>query len=299
MVRSKVFPVDDIPVSQISDGLNRFNKDGKIVRYIADKHKCIQIVNWWKHQKPQWAGKSIYPPCENWTDRERYHTTKNDICNVNWNSEGGFPSDYIARYIDGKVNNDVKYEVKSDIKSEIESEGEPKTGSLASASNYQVTKSGNVIFQDKGEIIIDRSFSGVTGFFYPSEPDRARKTIELICERLKIEIIPENERKIIDYLTPFYHAMINRTNKSGRKYSSSNMFWLFEWASVGEIPSDKKSIQEEVENKRKQNNPVLPTADPDCELCHGKGKRKKYVEAFQDERYVQCECVKVREEVEV
>jgi hypothetical protein len=114
MVRSKVFPVDDISIKQVSDGLDRFYISGKIARYIADQHKCIQIINWWKHQKPQWAGKSIYPPCEQWIDRLRYHAAKNEIITINWDKTGGFPIGYIADYIDGKVKNDVNGDVKGD-----------------------------------------------------------------------------------------------------------------------------------------------------------------------------------------
>lgn len=125
MIRSKVFPVDDIPISQISDSLDRISKDGKIVRYIAGKHKCIQIVNWWKHQKPQWASCSIYPPCNNWTDKIRYHKTKEDIEVLNWKEPGGFPDGYIDDFIDGKVTQ----EYESDIKKEhdIKDEGERET----------------------------------------------------------------------------------------------------------------------------------------------------------------------------
>jgi len=127
MIRSKTFPVDDIPLDDISAGLDRFYKDGKIERYIAGKHKCIQIVNWWKHQKPQWAGKSIYPPCNKWVDRERYHAAKNEIVNINWDKDGGFPPDYIGCYIAGKVKSEVKGE--GDIKSEVE-EDDPQTSEI-------------------------------------------------------------------------------------------------------------------------------------------------------------------------
>ena len=128
-IRSKVFPVDDITVSDVSNGLERFYKDGKIVRYIVDKHKCIQIVNWWKHQKPQWAAKSIYPPHKNWTDKIRYHVTKTEIAVLNWKEDGGFPIDYIDDYIEVKVTQDVKVKVKVKSEDEIKDEVEISSGS--------------------------------------------------------------------------------------------------------------------------------------------------------------------------
>ena len=136
MIRAKIFPVDDITLVDIGAGLDRFHKDGKIERYIAGKHKCIQIVNWWKHQKPQWAGRSIYPPCEKWVDRERFHTTKNEIINTNWNKDGGFPVDYIGCYIAGKVKSDVK--VKSEGEGDVNGEGDSELPGADSPSDIQL-----------------------------------------------------------------------------------------------------------------------------------------------------------------
>ncbi len=118
MVRSKVFPVDDIPISQIAESLNRVSVDGKILRYVSGKHKCIQIVNWWRHQKPQWAARSIYPAYSGWVDRVRYHITKKEIYSLNWDKAGGLPNDLV----EDQLPQDVKYE--SDVKYEDEIKGE-------------------------------------------------------------------------------------------------------------------------------------------------------------------------------
>jgi hypothetical protein len=117
MIRSKAFPVDDIELNKISETVNRFVDSGKVVRYIVDGHKCLQIVNWWKHQKPQWAGRSNYPAPDGWVDRERYHTTGNEIVTTNWKSDGGYIANYIACKLpsDIKVNGDTDTNIDIDI----------------------------------------------------------------------------------------------------------------------------------------------------------------------------------------
>ena len=112
LIRSNVFPLDDIKLSDIENALQEYSKAGKIVRYTADGKELVQIINWWKHQTPRWAGKSNYSEPEGWIDRERYHTTGNVILEKNWSNEGG----YIGEYIAGNTINDIKDDVNDDIK---------------------------------------------------------------------------------------------------------------------------------------------------------------------------------------
>jgi len=53
LIRSRVFPVDDIQLSVIEDGIKLFADAGKIERYIEGGKKAIQILKWWEHQKPR------------------------------------------------------------------------------------------------------------------------------------------------------------------------------------------------------------------------------------------------------
>jgi len=169
MIRSKVFPVDDVPLVDIEAGLDRFYKDGKVVRYIAGKHKCIQIVNWWKHQKPQWAGKSIYPACTKWIDKERYHTTGNIISNTNFDKNGGFPPDYIVAYKAGKVKCDVKGEVEGDVK--VEYLPEKKSGKSAPIKEEPKPSKNNEL-----ETRLINKFTDITGIkMMPTEYAKNQK----------------------------------------------------------------------------------------------------------------------------
>lgn len=71
IIRSQVFPYDDIQAKDINTGLEVFNGAGKITRYTVQGKKYIQIVKWFDNQQPQWAMPSKYPAPPNWKDRVR------------------------------------------------------------------------------------------------------------------------------------------------------------------------------------------------------------------------------------
>lgn len=124
LIRSKVFPLDDIPLAEINQALEKFTAARKLTRYSANGKNLIQIVTWWKHQKPRWAGKSNYPAPQGWTDRERYHTTDNKIASSGWDSTGG----YIASNTDGNIANSTPHECEYEYEVKSEYEGEGKKG---------------------------------------------------------------------------------------------------------------------------------------------------------------------------
>lgn len=114
LIRSNIFPMDDIPVSDIEKAIKLFSTDGRIVRYTKDGKKLIQIVNWWKHQRPRWASASNYPAPEGWTDRYRYHGEGNKILELNWSTSGGYIADSIADSIVCEDEDDVKDDIKDE-----------------------------------------------------------------------------------------------------------------------------------------------------------------------------------------
>jgi hypothetical protein len=70
---------DDIPLL-----LERLKAQGLIKVYSSSRHTAIQMIDWWKEQKLQWAYPSQYPPPEGWTDHLRYHPTPTEIITENW-----------------------------------------------------------------------------------------------------------------------------------------------------------------------------------------------------------------------
>ncbi len=89
-VRSQVWPYDKVNEDEVSSDLDRLVEGGYILVYSVEGSCYIQIINWWKYQAMQWAGKSDFPPPDGWMDRERYHGKKNIIQTLNWDIPGGY-----------------------------------------------------------------------------------------------------------------------------------------------------------------------------------------------------------------
>lgn len=132
LIRSKVFPVDDISLKEIEAGLAKFAEAGKIDRYEVDGKKAIQLANWWKHQKPRWAGASTLPAPAGWVDRERYHTTGNTIyTSAGWGTEGGYIADSIGSSDSASNCNEVKVKVNGDDKVDGDDDGDDGDSAVA------------------------------------------------------------------------------------------------------------------------------------------------------------------------
>lgn len=141
LIRSKVFPYDEIPISEINDALLHLAETNRITRYQAENKKCIQINSWWKHQRSQWAGKSNLPAPEGWTDRARYNSS-DGITMINWKLEGGYstiPCVGVDGGVDGGVNTtpaltEVKLSISKD-KIKFKDKDKNKTGGASENSN--------------------------------------------------------------------------------------------------------------------------------------------------------------------
>jgi len=96
LIKSHLFPGDDIDLKMIQIALEKFAAAGKIVRYEKDGKNLIQIRHWWRYQTMRWAGPSKYAAPEGWIDREHYHGPGREIIERNWKSLGGFVNDCTA-----------------------------------------------------------------------------------------------------------------------------------------------------------------------------------------------------------
>lgn len=115
LIASRIFPMEEIDKNDIEQALAKFASLGKLCRYVSHGKKLAQIVNWWKHQRPRWAGKSNYPPPVGWVDRERYHLDAKTIYDVNWDKNGGFMDDYINSYISDYIESSTPADVNGDV----------------------------------------------------------------------------------------------------------------------------------------------------------------------------------------
>lgn len=229
LIKSQVFPADDLDPSDIEAALVDYAKEGKIYRYKDGNKRLIQILNWWKYQTPSWAGKSKYNPPQGWIDREKYHGANGTgIITNNWAMKGGFPNDTnpVSNLDTNPVSspiNDVKYEVK----------GEDEPAASATSNLYQTG----------GDAIAERIYQKVTNAF--TIPSSNRQDITMVILRYYERY--KTEDATIDALKPYSSAW------SERGYSLTNSVWITEWAAQGSIPKIKSKSVEYVDQR---NNPT-------------------------------------------
>jgi DnaD/phage-associated family protein len=74
LMKSMLFPADDLPATEVLSMLEGFARDGKIYAYEKDGVSYGQIVRWWKFQiGSEWMAPSRHPAPEGWLDRWRIH----------------------------------------------------------------------------------------------------------------------------------------------------------------------------------------------------------------------------------
>lgn len=235
LIRSDVWPYEDINLSEITMDLLRLQQDKFILLYEADGKKLLQILNWHKYQsQAEWLGLSKFPPPQGWQDRYRYHgKAKTVVTSSNWSTYSlgsGLPA------------NDVNGDVNVNDDSDIEEEHAPSSPVVAVSPddwqpetplNYESYKA----VEKENTVLLDNIFMGVTSFYPTKDAPACRRAIQLICERRNIPLSASNSEKIKDVLQPFFTTWCKRKGQNGNYYSKTNSTWLTEWAVLGEIPA--------------------------------------------------------------
>ena len=86
-LKSKIFPYDDIPSSEIESDLESITStNDTLIIYETEGKQYIQLKNWWEYQSLQWAKPSDYPAPEGWTDRIRMmiYEPERWVMTLNW-----------------------------------------------------------------------------------------------------------------------------------------------------------------------------------------------------------------------
>ena len=74
LLKSLLFPADDLPAADVLSMLESFAASGKVHAYAKDGVRYGQIVHWWKYQiGSEWMAPSRHPAPEGWIDRWRIH----------------------------------------------------------------------------------------------------------------------------------------------------------------------------------------------------------------------------------
>ena len=95
LIRSDVWPLDDVSLQQVSDDLVELEKYGFIQLYQVGEKNYLQLLNWHKYQSgSEWLGLSDYPPPPGWKDRYRFHGKNRQIYQSdNWNQSKSLPNE--------------------------------------------------------------------------------------------------------------------------------------------------------------------------------------------------------------
>lgn len=154
LIDAEIFPYDDVSKEKINLVLDNFVQVGKIIRYEAKNQRLIQIVNWWKNQRPNWAGRSIYTAPNGWVDRIHCHSKGNVIITENWNKAGGLdstqdtpqdgPQDGREGKDDGKGKDEVKDEAEVEVSASDSALPETLLNLLAATANLNALKKWGV-----------------------------------------------------------------------------------------------------------------------------------------------------------
>ncbi len=83
LIRASVFPYKDVSLDEIETALGTFSQAGRVIRYQSGSKRLLQIVNWWKQQRAQWASRSDWPAPDDWVDRVRTRTSAGMVTE-NW-----------------------------------------------------------------------------------------------------------------------------------------------------------------------------------------------------------------------
>jgi len=150
LIRSQVWPLEDISLDEIKLDLQQLEAEGFIQEYEIDGKKYLQIVKWQVYQrKAEWLSASKYPAPSGWTDRFRYHGKGRQVIQSdNWNSSrlpnelevfssplpkelnvfsGRLPNDDVNGNGNEDVNGDCNDDVDVDCGSRVESSLKPLT----------------------------------------------------------------------------------------------------------------------------------------------------------------------------
>lgn len=86
LVKAAVFPFDDLSADDVQADIDMLVDAECIALYKVGSKTCIQILNWWDYQHPQWAYPSELPAMQGWKDQLRYRQG-GQVLTDNWKGE--------------------------------------------------------------------------------------------------------------------------------------------------------------------------------------------------------------------
>lgn len=120
-VRAEVWRYDEeITVKEVQEELDVLagGTDPFIKIYQVNGKTYIQIINWWKYQRMDWAAKSAFPAPDGWTDRVKINEKGGKTLMQHWYETGGFNS--VPTKKTGEKLSDVDTEIDTEVGIQID-----------------------------------------------------------------------------------------------------------------------------------------------------------------------------------
>ncbi len=289
VVRSKVFPYDDIKLADIAAAIDQLAADGKLRAYVASGRPLLQVVHWWRYQQPAWAEPSAYPAPEGWTDRVRWHARGGAGVQVqNWDHPGGFEIPNAAPAVEVPTPQltpqptPLRRPLRSPLRSRLLTPQRTPEGrgividelsreidelSQVKQQKQEAELSTAPVDKQAAPAIPAAAAAQELGI-YPKSPKEARKNPDialfervagkhpgikqypLIVDTIELLRAEMPESELEGYLRRFAGAWRARTSEKGRPYDILHLAWLTEWAVNDEIPEERARAMAPVEPDR-------------------------------------------------
>jgi hypothetical protein len=135
--------VDHITKADIPELLAEMQQNRLIAVYTTPDSSAIQLLDWWRVQRPQWAYPSEYPPPEGWRDHLRYHLSPSEIVTENWVAPGqlerGLPK-ALPSTLPGALANELGSALAKELPGELGNSPKGPSGGSSLASGSTLPK---------------------------------------------------------------------------------------------------------------------------------------------------------------
>lgn len=221
LISAQIFPYKGVQASAIEGCLCEFSD--RIIRYEAGGRRYIQIVKWWENQPQQYATPSNYPAPDGWEDHYRTNY-KGKYIVYNWPCKDSPPNNEIGILLHDKLKSLARVSSWMDLLGTLNPTPTPtptpnQGGNKGNGSN------------PPSQTPEEKIYCAVTN--HPTIPSGSLYEIINAIQKIMAAKGFDNNQ-MIEYLRPFW-------NEAKKRYTKSvGVFWLVDWAVIGNIPDPIK-----------------------------------------------------------
>ena len=239
LIRSKLFPFQDVAVSSIEGALEAF--DGHVIRYKKGE-RIAQLVRWFDNQPMQYAVPSNFPPPDGWVDRYRTNYKKVNVI-WNWGEMENSPAGILLWQGLSTLQRPSSW---TTYLGRLNSNPNPIPNYKKETNNKAAADPNFLTCEDPNAYKIVAQLMGWVTISQTPENVENLRNISAVALHHKADLL--------EYLTPFVAEW-------KRRYPSSSRLGWSEWAVTGKIPAEKKPGAGAGGSYRKQEQYVGPNGE--------------------------------------